>query len=290
MLASSKGIIGGTILILAVYSVLPNEMRFSRAIILLTGFWTLLSTLLVRYALSKINPRAIINNNFIKKIAVVGNTTDADKVKEILNNSSVKYIYVGNVEINEQQSNLYTERIEEFIRVNNVDEIIFCTQNISMRNIVTTMLLLSSLGKEYKIAPHEGSFIIGSNSIETTGELYTLDIKAIGTQASKRNKRLFDLITSFVLIIFAPIVFPFIKHPFKSWANAFKVFIGLKTWIGYSNKLNESVALPKIKPCIFPFNASKGNKSNIDIEENIFYARNYNINLDFKIFLENIFR
>ncbi|HPI45939.1 MAG TPA: glycosyltransferase, partial [Tenuifilaceae bacterium] len=58
---SIKGILTGSILILVVYSILPNEIRFSRAIILLTGFWALISTLSVRFLLSKLNPRAIIN-------------------------------------------------------------------------------------------------------------------------------------------------------------------------------------------------------------------------------------
>ncbi len=205
---SIKGILTGSILILVVYSILPNEIRFSRAIILLTGFWALISTLSVRFLLSKLNPRAIINNKFIKKIAIVGSNSEEQRVKDILNNSGVKYIYVGNFELKEaeNQNSISFERLEEFVRINSVDELIFCTQSISMQNIVTAMLFLSSLGKEYKIAPHEGSFIIGSNSIESTGELYTLDIKAIGTQASKRNKRLFDLSISSLLILLIPIL------------------------------------------------------------------------------------
>ncbi len=285
---STKGILTGSILILVVYSILPNEIRFSRAIILLTGFWALISTLSVRFLLSKLNPRAIINNKFIKKIAIVGSNSEEQRVKEILNNSGVKYIYVGNFELkeDENQNNISFERLEEFVRINSVDELIFCTQSISMQNIVTAMLFLSSLGKEYKIAPHEGTFIIGSNSIESTGELYTLDIKAIGTQASKRNKKLFDLFISSLIILLIPILLFIVKNPLKNWVNAFKVLTGSKTWISY-NAEYKTDNLPKIKEGIFPFKLSslKG-----DSNLNLFYARNYNLALDFKILLESILK
>lgn len=155
-----------------------------------------------------------------------------------------------------------------------------------MQNIVTAMLFLSSLGKEYKIAPHEGTFIIGSNSIESTGELYTLDIKAIGTQASKRNKRLFDLSISSLIILLIPILLFIVKNPFKNCVNAFKVLAGSKTWISYNTEYKTD-NLPKIKEGIFPFKLSslKG-----DSNQNLFYARNYNLALDFKILLESILK
>lgn len=286
---SAKGILTGSILILVVYSILPNEIRFSRAIILLTGFWALISTLSVRFLLSKLNPRAIINNKFIKKIAIVGSNSEEQRVKEILNNSGVKYIYVGNFELkeDENQNNISFERLEEFVRINSVDELIFCTQSLSMQNIVTAMLFLSSLGKEYKIAPHEGTFIIGSNSIESTGELYTLDIKAIGTQASKRNKRLFDLSISTLMILSSPLLLFIIKNPVKNWLNAFKVLVGSKTWISY-NKEHTTDNLPKIKEGIFPFMLNSLKKD--DSNQNLFYARNYNLAMDFKILLQSILR
>ncbi|KAB2866147.1 MAG: glycosyltransferase, partial [Bacteroidales bacterium] len=236
LIDSPKGVLAGSILILVVYSILPNEVRFSRAIIIITGLWALISTLGIRILLSTLNPRVIINNKFIKKIAIIGSGSEEQRVKEILNNSGIKYTYVGNYElmVDEDKNSLSFERLGEFVRVNSVDELIFCTKDLSMQNIVTAMLFLSTLGKEYKIAPHEGTFIIGSNSIESTGELYTLDIKAIGTQASKRNKRLFDLSISSLVVLLIPLLLIIIRNPFNNWINALKVLVGSKTWISYN--------------------------------------------------------
>ncbi len=289
LIDSPKGVLSGSILILVVYSILPNEVRFSRAIIILTGLWALISTLGIRILLSKFNPRVIINNKFIKKIAIIGSGSEEQRVKEILNNSGIKYTYVGNYElmVDEDKNSLSFERLGEFVRVNSVDELIFCTKDLSMQSIVTAMLFLSTLGKEYKIAPHEGTFIIGSNSIESTGELYTLDIKAIGTQASKRNKRLFDLSISSLIVLLIPLLLIIIKNPFKNWINALKVLVGSKTWISY-NAEYKTDNLPKIKEGIFPFKLSSAKTDETSL--NLFYARNYNVGLDLKILLNNILR
>jgi len=289
LIDSPKGVLSGSILILVVYSILPNEVRFSRAIIIITGLWALISTLGIRILLSTLNPRIIINNKFIKKIAIIGSGSEEQRVKEILNNSGIKYAYVGNYElmVDEDKNSLSFERLGEFVRVNSVDELIFCTKDLSMQNIVTAMLFLSTLGKEYKIAPHEGTFIIGSNSIESTGELYTLDIKAIGTQASKRNKRLFDLSISSLVVLLIPLLLIIIKNPFKNWINALKVLVGSKTWISY-NAEYKTDNLPKIKEGIFPFKLSSAKTDETSL--NLFYARNYNVGLDLKILLNNILR
>lgn len=49
---------------------------------------------------------------------------------------------------------------------------------------------------EFKIAPPESLFIIGSNSVEDPGELYVIDINNINKSVNKRNKRFIDLLLS----------------------------------------------------------------------------------------------
>ncbi|MGE0079069.1 MAG: glycosyltransferase [Bacteroidales bacterium] len=289
LLASSKGVITGTIIILAVYSILPNYMRFSRAIILITSAWSLISVQGLRLILAKAFPKLIINKTLTKRVAVVGNTDEAEKIKLILNNSGIKYNYIGNYSAINHISDFSIERLEEYVRINDIDEIIFGTQEVSMSNIVSSMLFLSSLGKEYKIAPHERTFIIGSNSIETNGELYSLEIKAIGTPASKRSKRLFDVLASIILLIFWPLLFVLLKNPFESLLSTIKVLFGTRTWIGYNNDINQNVTLPSVKRCIYAFNLNESNKAS-DLDENLYYAKNYSVNLDLVTLLKNILR
>ncbi len=286
--AASKGILSGSVLILVVYSVLPFEMRFSRAIILFATIWSLITTQLIRLLLFKISPKTIANSNSVKKIAVVGSRSNAEDIKNILNNAGAKYIYSGNIEFSNGEFEI--NRLEEFIRVNRVDQIIFSTQNNSLQSIVSSMLLLSSLGKEYKIAPHEGAFIIGSNSIETANNLYTLNINAIGSQANKRNKRLFDLVASFAIVIGIPILLLIIKKPFKTWIDALHVLIGLKTWIGYKQENQPNTSLPRIKQGVFEAKLTTESVAIPGDNINLHYARNYSINLDLSILGQYLFR
>jgi len=49
---------------------------------------------------------------------------------------------------------------------------------------------------DYKIAPEDSLSIIGSNSIHTRGDLYTVHINAVDKVANRRNKRLLDIVLS----------------------------------------------------------------------------------------------
>jgi len=52
----------------------------------------------------------------------------------------------------------------------------------------------------YKIAPPESMSIIGSNSIDTAGDLYVIDINSVSKDVNRRNKRVIDISVSFVLL------------------------------------------------------------------------------------------
>lgn len=50
------------------------------------------------------------------------------------------------------------------------------------------MLKMVSSNVDFKIAPAESFSIIGSNSIETAGDLYTIDINSISRTQNVRKK------------------------------------------------------------------------------------------------------
>lgn len=86
---------------------------------------------------------------------------------------------------------------------------------------------------DYKIAPEDTLSIIGSNSINTRGDLYTVDIKTISTVSNRRYKRLFDFMSSVTGILFWVFVAWFIKKPFTFLKNCFMVLFGKYSWVGY---------------------------------------------------------
>lgn len=291
-LATLKGTLIGTVAILSIYSILPVEMRFSRAIIFILTGWTFISTLLVRALLNTLKISEIFEANISKRVGIIGSPAEAQKVTEILHTAGIgnqPSILNSNEIRDEESKSISLERLSDFIRLNEINEVIFCSEQLSMQEILQCMLFLSPTGIKFKIAPYQGNSIIGSNSIETQGELYSLDIQTIGKPNAKRYKRLFDIVSAAVIIPLWPLTAWFARQPFYILGNAFLVLIGCKTWIGYNKSENGIGNLPKIKNNVFNISSEKNSNSHLIIEANQLYARNYNVYTDTKTLLSNLF-
>lgn len=292
LFAATKGVLWGTILILAIYALLPLNFRFSRAIIILGSVWTVLSTQGVRVFIGVFDKNLIPFFQKKKRNAIVGLPSEAERVIEILNNSNIDYQYIGLVspqkEITDQTQLANIDQIVEFVRVNDVNEVIFCSSNISSQEIIRNMLILSNSGVDYKIAPPESVSIIGSNSINASGELYTPLLNAINSITSKRNKRLLDLGVSILVLITIPIWFIISRKPIFLLSNAISVLFGRKTWIGYIKINNPMGGLPQIKDGVFQLKKNCKDESHQDSEINLAYAKNYSIVSDLSILWKNI--
>lgn len=292
LFATTKGVLWGTILILAIYALLPLDFRFSRAIIILGSVWTVLSTQGVRVFIGVFDKNLIPFFQKKKRNAIVGVPSEAKRVIEILNNSYIDYQYIGLVspqkEITDQTQLANIDQIVEFVRVNDINEVIFCSSNISSQEIIRNMLILSNYGVDYKIAPPESVSIIGSNSINASGELYTPLLNAINSITSKRNKRLLDFGVSIFILITIPIWFIINRKPIFLLSNAILVLFGRKTWIGYVKINNPMSGLPQIKDGVFQVKNSHKDESHQESEINLAYAKNYSIVSDLSILWKNI--
>jgi hypothetical protein len=140
---------------------------------------------------------------------------------------------------------------------------------------------------DYKIAPEDSLSIIGSNSINTSGDLYIININAIDKIYNKRNKRFLDIITSLLLFGIFPVGIFIIKSSFGYFKNIFLVLFGKKTIVGYYHYDDVSIdKLPEIKKGILnPTDAFRTRKINKDTIEklNLIYARDYKIYNDLNI-------
>ncbi|PCJ82802.1 MAG: hypothetical protein COA57_13010 [Flavobacteriales bacterium] len=147
------------------------------------------------------------------------------------------------------------------------------------------MSLLENPEIEFKIAPPESMFIIGSKSINVAGDVYSMmDVNAIIKAANRRNKRMLDIVLSLIFLPFYLVLFAFVKKPLVFFANIFAVFFGIKTWVGYA-KAPKNEQLPKIKTSILnPLDIQAQNhESNLADKLNLAYAKNYSVWNDLKI-------
>lgn len=285
-----RGVVTGMAVILIGYSLLPEVYRFSRAIILLGSASTLLSLLLTRFIFHVLKLKDfILNEDLRKRIAIVGNADEYERVVSVLKETSVKPAFIGFVSINEQTDNQLgnISQLNEIIEVHQIQEIIFCSKNISSQQIINYMLQLVSVEVDFKIAPPESISIIGSNSIDTAGDdLYVIDFNSVSKPHNKRKKRIFDIATSIALLAVLPIVIFAEKQPLRFIANLFLVLVGAKTWVGY--EANADPRLPSIKKSVlYPNQHIKVTDKEYLNKLNLAYAKDYKTENDLKIILKN---
>lgn len=282
---SITGLVAGTIFILVLYALLPESLRFSRALILLSTVWGIIALPAIRLILYYLNISWIqIGESANKRFIVIGNEEEASRVAALLQKSYVKPEFVELVSPEKKITNDgnfigVMSQVVDIIRIYNIDEVIFCSKCISHQRIIDKMTEWQVARVDYKIAPEDSLSIIGSNSIHTRGDLYTVDINAVDKVENRRNKRLLDIFLSLIFIALSPILIFIVKRPAHFIKNMFKVLIGVRSFVGYYPMKNQLLQLPKIRIGILnPVDSVKFKTTDDDTitHLNLHYARDYN--------------
>jgi O-antigen biosynthesis protein len=289
-----RGIALGTMLILVVYGLLPETYRFSRALIFLGAVWFAAVISAWRLTGHFLNYEGFVFGDQEKKrFLVIGSREEASRVEEILLSTSIKADFIGIVSTDTNAvaddiciGNL--QQVPDIINIYKINEVIFCSKDIAHQTIIDKMTEWHNSKINYKIAPEDSLSIIGSNSINTSGDLYAVDIKAIDTLANRRNKRMFDVLASILVIAGWPAFLFFIPNPTAALSNALKVFIGRLSWVGYCKETEpSSVKLPAVREGVLcPADVFERTVEDTGLLSriNLLYARDYSIYKDINIF------
>ncbi|MDG1842501.1 MAG: glycosyltransferase [Crocinitomicaceae bacterium] len=282
------GIAWGTILILVFYALLPKEMQFSRLFILLGGFWCLLYFLFSRYYYQLFMNGSITFKQKEKTFGVVGDLNELNRVIDLLSeigykNSAIYHICSQKTKSDNAIGNI--DQLDQISHIYKLNEIIFCAKNNSAKEIISWMSTINNQDIEFKIAQPDSSFLIGSNSINSSGDVYVLNINAISQEDKRRKKRLLDLSFALLFLIFSPALIFLFKRKKQFIFNLFSVLFGSKTFVGYikSNKKN-TARLPHLKNGILTLkNLTTKNNDLITSKLDIIYARDYKLSKDISI-------
>jgi len=286
-----QGILIGTTIILVIYALLDESYRFSRALIILGAAWTMIYMISIRYLLHLFKLKSfhidIIKN---KRFVIAGEKTEAERVAALLKQTELNAGFIGLVnnskdEVKENGFIGNIEQLKEIIEIYSIDELIFCAKDISADAIIDKMTELQYLQIDYKIAPPESLYIIGSNTIDTSSDLYVININSISKVNNKRSKRFLDIIISITLLLIFPFLIFIIGKPLKILGNIFSILFKRKTWVGYS-PISVNIKLPDLpKAVLYPSDAFKNKSFTRETLEklNALYARDYKIFNDLKI-------
>ena len=299
-----RAVFSGTILILIIYSLLPETLRFSRALILIGGVWAGIAMITLRWIFNLLKFKAFeLTKNDGKRVTVIAEPEEGQRILSLLNMTGSAFNLIGVVNPNLNgsinKSDLASaphiigtlNQLKEIVNVYNVNEVIFGSKNISTKNIIDQMLQLQRPGIEFKIAPPNSSYIIGSNSIQNSGDLYFVDVNALNTPANKRKKRIFDILAALFLVLGSPIFFLISKNPVNFTKNLFRVLSGKYAWVGlnYKDEINQYTG--RIKPGIIKPSdglTSTTKDENLLSRMDMLYARNYSMQTDAEVVWRNL--
>ena len=290
-----KGLSIGTLVILSAYALLPEYLRFSRAIILLGFLAVLIGFVLSRilFSLIKLKGYSLVGTKS-KRYAIIGSSEEAERVSNIIKQSkrgTLSFTYVSPDKVFENEHFVGpVDQLNEIVTIYKINEVIFCAKNLSSQLIISSMSALDP-GITCKIAPPESMYIIGSNSIESSGDLYMLDINSINKANNKRTKRSIDILFSIFFILSSPILIFIVKNPSHFLRNIFQVLLGKKTWVAYANSNSESISqLPRIKEGVLSPVSGLGPISDLAFSNklNIIYAKDYKASTDIRIILKGL--
>ena len=289
-----KGAIFGTIAILVIYALLPKEWQFSRLYILIGTAWIISYFIISRVFLHfSVGKKFNIAANKNKKFVVVGSKNEAERVSQLIKQTNDKIEEINFVSTSNTKEDGFIgtlNQLDQVVHIHSIDEIIFCAKDTTAQTIIHWMSVISSTNIDFKIAQPDSLYLIGSNSIDSAGDLYILNINSISTKSNIRNKRTFDFITSIALLSATPLFIFVFKNKRKYITNILSVLFGKLSIVGYHYLNNSEHNLPKIKNGIL----SPADKTNLIDETmfdklNLIYARDYNISKDF-IILKNAWR
>ncbi len=285
-----SGSLVGMILILIVYALIPKEWQFSRLYILIGTGWCIayywLSRTFLRFAMPR---RYQFHTNLNKRFAIIGSAEERERVSGLLRQTTEKIEaieYLTTADKREADTMGTLSQLDQVVYLHKIDEIIFCAKDISAGDIIYWMSQPTSANVDYKIAQPDGYYLIGSNSIDTAGDLYTLNINAINSTSNRRNKRFFDLLISLLFLLTSPLTCWLFQSKKRYFSNLFSVLIGTRTIVGYEvNHTRDFHMLPRLKPGILRMSDAFGDSgASADKDKlNLIYARDYSIFFDWKI-------
>ncbi|XZF12696.1 glycosyltransferase family 2 protein [Chitinophagaceae bacterium MMS25-I14] len=287
-----RGMLIGTVFILAYYGLLQAGMRYSRAIIVLSGFTGTVILLGLHALLYKLGIFKFIPYDTLpKKAVIVANEEHYKQTASILQKVHYAPELEGRIYTDADKDNALSGigEMKQLLYTAGINEVIFCVNGLSYEEILEQMQECGG-NYDYKIhLPGTQSFV-GSNSSHTSGDLYTADFRYnLSSFAQQRNKRVFDLVSSLILLFVFPFSFFLYKKPGRMLRNCISVLAGKKTWIGYGDT-ERNHTLPKIKESVVPaYFIQEGYMPSDEVvhKMNTDYARAYSAGADFTLLIKN---
>ncbi len=228
----AKYLIVGTVLalfiLLSIYAILPEHLRYSRAVIFIGLFFSS-----IFYWIYKFFKNSWFNKK--KSMLFVSNMINKPKLTSIIDKRIKNYTILGFVHPTEGNTDIkYLENIDQLNRIvtdHQPDYIVFDVKAIGMNKLSKYMTTPGSQVKYLLASIDESTFIETSTSKEKS-EIWEIDpLYNLAKPLYRRMKRTLDFLVGLLMLVSTPI-FIFLRD---HWFNHSKqLILGQKTIVGYS--------------------------------------------------------
>jgi hypothetical protein len=163
--------------------------------------------------------------------------------------------------------------IVDVVRVHSIGEVVFSGRDVRSEDIITALASLVDRTIVCRIAWTDDGYVMGSGG-PGPDPVTELDRTIYGPSA-RRSKRIFDLLSSFVLFLFSPVL---LVTGRAVWiTHSVNVFIGKSTWVGIDGTHKQS------RPSVIKAVENKDDRVRERLK--LAYARKYNWFEDLKLVL-----
>ena len=250
-----RSMIVTTLFIGFTYGLLPDELRFSRALLLLGALGGLSAMLGWRAVLSVLSGKPMFEGATKQpRILFFGSTYSKGALDDILHSSGIIPSFYWE-EVPNFNNDDWLLKLQALVRLHRINELIVDVSEVSNTRLIS---ILTSLGEQTSVKSlmPEHKYIIGSDSSLTQGTTYRKSQQTADPQYL-RQRRVFEITATFLVVSLAPmtLVCALATGRFSAWKLWIRysghIMTGEKSLIGYSRSLSEKFNVPPLPHPIF---------------------------------------
>ena len=250
-----RSMIVTTLFIGFAYGLLPDELRFSRALLLLGALGGLSAMLGWRAVLSVLSGKPMFEGATKQpRILFFGSKYSKGALDDILHSSGIIPSFYWE-EVPNFNNDDWLLKLQALVRLHRINELIVDVSEVSNTRLIS---ILTSLGEQTSVKSlmPEQKFIIGSDSSLTQGTTYRKSQQTADPQYL-RQRRVFEITATFLVVSLAPmtLVCALATGRFSAWKLWIRysghIMTGEKSLIGYSRSLSEKFNVPPLPHPIF---------------------------------------
>lgn len=284
----NRSALTATLTVLAIYSLLPETLRFSRGIILFGAVLAYIMLSLIRKIMIAGNIIEPESSFYASRTLLVCGDKDYDEIKSLVYETGIDQQVFGRIGIEKTAVDTLgtIEQIPVLAEELNIKNLLFGEGELTNKKIIEQVQLLSL---QYMFHAKGSHSIVSSYSKNEAGESLAMEkVFKLARPVNRRNKRLWDIAYALLFLATFPLHFIFQPKPFRFFSNIFSVLMGTKTWVGYCTFQQQ---LPLLKKGVITTTGLPAGMNHLSAENlaktDYWYARDYHTNNDTRLIIKN---